>query len=55
MPVIRISDEVFRRLQDEARELQEPFVSPDNLLRYLLKMPQTGTKKIGRRSEPCTS
>lgn len=43
--VIRVSEEVFKRLQDEAREAGLAFVSPDNLLRHLLKMPLTGKKK----------
>lgn len=43
--VIRISDKVFNRLQDEARAAGLAFVSPDNVLRHILKMPQEGRKR----------
>ncbi len=43
--VIRISDETFKRLQDKARAAGLVFVSPDNLLRHILDMPQAGRNK----------
>ncbi len=37
--VIRIDDEVFRKLQEKAAELGIPFSSPNNVLRIILGLP----------------
>ena len=45
MPVIRISAEVFKRIQDEAIARRFSFVSPDNVLRAIFGMKQAGKKQ----------
>lgn len=44
--VVRISNAVIRRLQGEAKARGGEFASPDNILRAVLGMEQTGKKRI---------
>ena len=47
--VVRISDEVFKALQDKAREQGLAFASLDNVLRFMFNMPQAGRKRARAR------
>lgn len=53
MPVIRISNQLFQKLQEEARQMGWVFISPDNLLRGLLGMEQVGKKRADPKCPKC--
>jgi hypothetical protein len=44
--VIIVSDEVYQFLQDWAKSMGYSFVSPDNILRAILELKQSGNKQI---------
>lgn len=44
--VIRVSDEVYQWMQEWAKKRGHSFVSPDNLLRAVFGLKQSGKKQI---------
>lgn len=44
--ILRISNELADIIREYAKEINEPFASPENILRHMLKLEQHGIKQV---------